>query len=104
MAANISDKARLLTAREAEILRFARDTTDADPRRNGGWFTPSDIGGYDGSDHSRILRRLVAEHFAMIDEKFRNTFMAAMGSRKAGRLYRITEAGRIEAAAKGDKK
>ena len=104
-SANISDRSRMLTLRELEILRMAQDATDRDSRGNGGWFTPMDIGGEDGSDHGRILRRLVDERFNLIDEKFRDTFMAAMGSRKAGRFYRITEAGQdYVAAAEGEKK
>lgn len=98
MSATISDRTRVLTWREMEVLLAARYATDQDMRDNGGWFTPMDIGGEDGSDHSRILRRLGEEHFAMIDERFRDTLMAALGSIRAGRLYRITDVGRAEAA------
>jgi len=99
MAANISDRARPLTAREIEVLRDAQTATDADGRDNSGWFTPMDIGGYNRSDHSRILRRLAGERFNAIDERFRPTLQAALGSTRAGRFYRITDAGRSIVAA-----
>ena len=79
MTANHADRTRPLTLREAEVLCAARWATDHDGRENGGWFAPMDIGGADGSDHSRVLRRLTGDRFAMIDERFRPSLMAALG-------------------------
>ena len=63
MGDNTGDS-RALLEKEIEVLQLSCKFTDEDIRRNGGWFTPKDIGG-----HRNILL-ILADKFNCINIKY----------------------------------
>ena len=63
--------------------------------RGGDWVRPMDVGGTDGSHHSRTLARLSEQGLA--ERRKRNTLTnVVVGGRRGSYVYRITEAGETE--------
>jgi len=56
------------------------------------WVRPMEIGGGDGTYHSKVLRQLVRKGVVESKENPRS-LMAIFHSPKAGRMYRLTAAG-----------
>ncbi len=73
----LSDAPRLgeLSDREIDLL--------GDLIRQRGWSRPMDIGGYDGSDHSAVLARLVIKGYAEM-----KAHGGVMGNARSGHRYR----------------
>lgn len=66
-----------LTLREQEVL----NELDSE------WSRPMDVGGRDGSDHSRVLKSLARK--GVIERHRRNTLQNAFGSSRGSYMYRI---------------
>lgn len=82
----LSDEEKEVLA-EAEYIHRRPD--QASPRcGGGGWFKPMNVGGRNGSHHSRTLRKL--ERKGLIESE-RMTWAGA--SSRGSRRYRITEPG-----------
>ena len=75
-----------LTAEEWDVLENAKTFADCYPDQ---WARPMDLGGFDGSWHSRIAAKLAAK--SLLERRDRGS----LTGRRAVWLYRITEAGRL---------
>lgn len=73
-----------MNEQDVEVLRELRD---------GEWLRPMDVGGSDGSHHSRTLSRLVGRGLA--ERQKRNTITNVLrNGRRGSYVYRITDAGK----------
>ena len=80
-----------LNAREKETLRLLQWAKDRNQGPSAdGWVRPMDIGGTGGSHHCYTLNKLVGRGLVVVKRRV-CSIIGALGSAKAGRLYRIVD-------------